>query len=440
MKKHNRSFLKNEGMLTKEAVNKLKYRMNQMVIVGTELETQNPDATAFEKLKKELKPTNNYYAVPDNLVVNVVKDGSLHGRGSAEVIMIGDTMSFEETRDKYALVETNLKNLGYYADGECGQHTSLLTIKPVRLPGVIFKNLFQLTKLYCAEIARLTSTGTNNNVERPIIRTNASRFANWNFKNTTAIGKNSKALIQLGNVENQHNGKYGYFNIYKSHTIPPDNIDVGEFFVEFRIPDRCVIPSITASWNFLFKAMFLKAITISQSGLLTFTNAEWTEKKTELDNIFNQSVKQIESDKSFQRTTEEFLDFLEPEFEYMGANKAYKILKFMVNKPLWGSEMIVTKEKLKEIEQKNCKEDYRVDYEKYLKEVICEEEELQKESPAESKIKDELLLGVEAENEDELISFLAEKTSYTNETISKYLKEFKTKNLMKKERIFMLRG
>lgn len=421
-KKIIRGFLSKEK-ISEETAKNMREKFNNFLVVGTELECQNKKASNRDKLREVLKPTKMYGSIPDNLVVDFHQDGSLHTDGSIEVIMIGDTGRYEEIRDKYDYVEQKLKECEYFTDGECGQHISILSIKPFRIPATIFKNIFQISKLYSPEMAYLMSCGTRANIEEPMIRSGALRYAGWNFKDITSINKKSIDLIKSCSSDNKNGGKYGFFNIYKTRVIPPEFDDVGELFIEYRIPDRCSLPSVSVAWNFMIKAIALKACTISKAGLFTFSNDVWKDKKVMLDKIFNSPVKIMEKDEPFKRKVRMFLDFLEPEFEYMKAENALKVLRFITEYPLWSGFYLINKEDYDYLNKKN---DFRLDLENYLKNYVCKNKK-DDEVLSKTIIKMELLAGIEAESENDLINKLIETTTYTEITISKVIDELKVK-------------
>jgi hypothetical protein len=435
--------MKQSNTLCLGDVKKLMHRMKNSMIVGTELETQNLQKENRDKLIQILDPTDNYYAVPDNLVVQVTTDGSLHSNGNAEVIMLGDNASFEELRDKYSFVEEKLRELNFYVDHECGQHLSLLTQKPTRIPSLVFRNYFQLIKLFSPELLFFSGAGINLgvNAEQPIIRLGARQYANWNFNNTTAINKTSQQMIELSKLEaprgihsGREGGKYGFFNIYKTKIIP-DSDDVGYLFVEFRTPDRQQIPSVTVALTFLIRALFLKAVKLSGSGLFLATNDYWENKRNWLEQIFNHPAKEILKNKELFSSAEYFIDYLKDEFFYLDGEKAFNVMKFLCKNPLWKIRMDLKNSELDEEFETRFKEYYKskdkqdiivaglLELETYIRKNITNDFEKKEVTGTYETIQELLLVGINAKSTEELMDKLAEKCKVTNVTIKKYFDE-----------------
>ena len=221
----------------------------------------------------------------------------------------------------------------------------------------------------------------------------------------------------------------------------PDSEDIGELFIEYRIPDRQGIPSITTSWNFLFKALVMKAWTLSQQGILTFTDAEWQYKKDMIAKCFNQSCEKLESDLTLKESTRDFLEFLEPEFEYIDGQKAFKILNYLVDNPLWQKKnQVLTKEEIDSLEKLSFKDDFRVNPELYLRHIVLgEPEKVEILIPDETSdlIKDELILGVSQDKD--LADYLSQELGINKVLIQEKLKEFEP-NIIKTKKCYRLNG
>ncbi len=339
------SFEEKDQRIGFEEADKIHYRLNKNLVVGIELETQNKD-NHREALTKKFKPTGSYHGVTKERVVEVKGDGSLYSNGAIEIVTIGDNGSFEDQRDALALIETELLKKGFYTDSQTGQHTSLLLQKNFQVPDLVMRNIFQVTKLFLPEITYLVSTGVNPDVNEGVIRKGAKEFANWKHNETTALGKTFRTLREKMGEQNSAGGKYGFFNFYKCKLIPETN-DCGHFFIEYRIPDRCMSPSISIAWGSMFKAIVLKACSMSKYGLVTMSNDEWKAKKKQYDELFTSDRRKILRDKDLKEQVKIFLDFLTPEFKRMGEAKALKILYKLAITPLFSNKYYLTEEKAK---------------------------------------------------------------------------------------------
>ena len=304
----------------------------------------------YQSILKELKPSNSYHGVTNERVEEIKGDGSLYSSGAIEIVTIGDNGSFEDQRDALWKIEKAMLDKGYYTDSQTGQHMSLLLQKNFQIPEIVMKNVFQLTRMFLPEITYLVSTGVNPNINEGVIRKSAKEYANWKSGTLNAVNHSFKEVKDSYNKQTSAGGKYGFFNISKSHLMP-DSSDCGEFFIEYRIPDRCMSPTISIAWGSMFKALVLKACSLSKYGVANISEEDYKTKKQQCDELFTKDRQKILKDKNLKAQVNEFLDFLTIEFKNMNELKALKVLQHITKTPLFSNKYYLTSKQAEKIKE-----------------------------------------------------------------------------------------
>jgi len=310
----------------------------RVVKIGTELEAAPPKGMAREDfeagVREGLRPSGSL----DVLGANGVLDVSPEHCG-IEIRIIGRQPYFRALHQQYGHIIDILKPLGARGRPTCGLHFHLLTpglAEPV--PEIILANLWNLTRRYAPELKFLTSCGEK--------RDGLCRRRQYNSH--VEMVRHSPSLETM--QELQHNLRssrlvpehQNFLNL--EHVNFTEDGSVLPFHLEFRFPDADISPISITSKTFLFLAMLLKAVDLSQYGLVHVGKVNtWRRKKELLDLLSNNEGNLATSDTSqvddevleeLRQGCFELLDLLAPAFENFTDNPALDVLTRLAEKPI----------------------------------------------------------------------------------------------------------
>ncbi|HEX2981838.1 MAG TPA: hypothetical protein VHO48_16375 [Anaerolineaceae bacterium] len=310
----------------------------RVVKIGTELEAAPPKGAGrpeFEQtVRAALQPSGSLERLGANGVLDVVPEHC-----GIELRVIGRQPYFPTLRQQYAAIFDVLNRAGGRPRSTCGLHFHLLApglAEP--LPEIILANLWNLTRRYAPELKFITSCGEtrqglcrrrqyNSHVEMvrhsPSLETMAELQANLRASRVVPEHQNFLNLEHLGFTES-------------GAALP--------FHLEFRFPDADVSPISVASKTFLFLAMTLKSVDLSQYGLIHVGKVDtWRRKKELLDLLSNNDGNLATSDTSqvddevieeLRQGCFELLDLLAPAFEHFQDNPALSVLQKLAERPI----------------------------------------------------------------------------------------------------------
>jgi len=339
----------------------LRQKFLHNLIVGSELETQNHNREFRKKLIETIKPNREYGCYNPTGVHSVVSDGSLHSSENVEIIYAGNNFSTEEMIKQLTFIENTMLNMnkygtagelldGFYTDERTGQHMSILQVKPFRVPELVARNIYQIARIFCSNLAHLTGTGIGNTP----LRSNSRQYAQLPI--STAKNKNFQKLINDVNNETGDYGKYSFLNI-KKNVCSKDGEWVDDLFFELRVADRIMSPTIEAIIMQLLKAITMKACNVSTKGLILAKQEFWNDQKEIYNILQNKDKKQVTEGigKELTEQTNTLLKFLRPELDEI--DKAlYPTLLKLSKKPLWVASKVGKDKNWKEIEKEYKKE------------------------------------------------------------------------------------
>jgi hypothetical protein len=313
----------------------LLYRVTK---IGTEIEVSLPKSCTrpdFEKTVCEvLLPSGSL----DNLGPNGVLDVTSEHCG-IEIRVIGRQPHFRALHRQYHTIFNKLLDLGARSRPTCGLHFHLLTptlAEPV--PEIILSNLWNLVRRYAPELRYLTSGGD-------------SRQALCRRRNHTShleMVRYSPATMHMADIQNE----------LKSSRIVPEhqnflNIEhigftetgaVLPFHLEFRFPDADLSVTSVVAKTFLFLAMLLKAVDLSQYGVIHVGKITPWRRKVELLGILNNNEGDLATSNTSALTEDmleelrqgcyELLDLLGPIFEHFEDNPSLDVLIAMTENPV----------------------------------------------------------------------------------------------------------
>lgn len=262
-------FVKNELRLSANEVNYWRKNFGINILVGSELEIEferYPDDSMINDIRDILRPTNDLGKF-GNGVYSVKGDGSL--RDGKEIIVPGRQVNgLLEGFSIFKTIENVLSEHDPRISSYASFHNHVLIDKSgvnklqKPLPEVIFKNVFLLVQRFMPELNYITSTMPNDTTRYDY------------YCNSSSIREFDIANRSLYDLRNTLYSKYNAVSIKDGYPCDEfgTEIDDGKFFskfhLEFRIADCSLYPVQQACLNILYKALVMKAISLSEFGLL----------------------------------------------------------------------------------------------------------------------------------------------------------------------------
>ena len=293
--------LRRKDVLTPSAAKYWKDLFYRSVKIGTELEVAPPkgsDRPSFEAaVQQALNPSGSL----DQLGLNGVLDVSPEHCG-IEIRVIGRQPQFQAIRQQYASIMDVLLRNGARARPTCGGggggggglHFHILTPALAEaVPEIILANLWNLTRRYAPELKFLTSGGeTRQGLCRH--RQYNSHLEMVNHSPSLESMAEIQQALRASHVVPQHQN---FFNLENSSFTAAG--DVQPFHLEFRFPDADISPVSVTAKTFLFLAMLLRAVDLSQYGLIHVGYVtSWQRKKHLLNLLSNNDGDLATSDTS----------------------------------------------------------------------------------------------------------------------------------------------
>ncbi len=307
------------------------------VKIGTEVEFAMPKGVKKDDfmpvLIEALQPTRDLNNLGRYGVLDVVSEHC-----GLEIQVIGRQPYYpallKQYRDIFALLPEGIR-----ARPTCGLHYHALAIglaEPV--PEIILANMWNLVRRYAPNLRFLTSAG-------------ASREALCRRRNYTShleMVRHTPGVYSMRQIwQILHDSKMvpehqNFFNL--EHITFTDDGDIRNFHVEFRFPDADLSPTSIVSKTFLFLAIVLKSVELSQYGVIHVGYVhEWKRKCQLLDWLSNNDGKLATSDTS--KITEEvieelrvgcreLLELLKPIFDRWEHNPSFEVLSLLAETPI----------------------------------------------------------------------------------------------------------
>ncbi len=313
----------------------LLYRVTK---IGTELEAAPPKGVRrpeFEAaVRQDLAPSGSLDCLGATGVLDVQTEHC-----GVEVRVIGRHPHFRALQRQYAAIMAVLKAHGGRSRPTCGTHFHLLTpalAEPV--PEIILANLWNLIRRYAPELKFLTSSGDcrqglcrrrNHNSHLEMVRHSPG------FLSMRQI----QELLHASRVVPEHQN---FFNL--EHLGFNDSGQVWPFHLEYRFPDADLSPTSVTAKTFLFLALLLKAVDLSQYGVIHVGKVQTWRRKVELLNLLSNNEGNLATSDTSAVTDEmieelrqgayELLDLLAPIFERFVDNPALNVLLALAEHPL----------------------------------------------------------------------------------------------------------
>lgn len=319
---------------------------------------------ARKHIEKALAPSNDLSKPGKYGAFEVIKDGSLLGDGGIEVTTVGRRVSFDSFYEQgKKIVEECLKYGAYvnertslhmhlvagyfnlsssngiakvvYSKKGTAQSSSSIDELEKEMPEIVLANFHQLLRRYHNALTWITSSGDNED--------NLTRWSKFRkpIINYSALRNSMPSVVREIVGGDEQRGKYMFMN-YTSLKFN-DNGNVRRFHVEGRFSDGILAPSAIASLGILLYALLIKAVSLSQHGIMHSGSKEYMDnayeiRKVLLNNEGNWNGPRCSDTSKFapyketvRKEAEEMLAVLHSELRHHG--KAADILHKMAEKP-----------------------------------------------------------------------------------------------------------
>lgn len=325
-------------ILTPTEANYWKDLLYRVTKIGTELEVapkkgmRRPDFE--ETIRQDLHPSGTLERLGTNGVLDVQTEHC-----GIEIRIIGRHPHFLALQKQYTGIMETLKQHGARPRPTCGMHFHLLTpglAEPV--PEIILANLWNLTRRYAPELKFITSAGEK--------REGLCRRRNHNSHLEMvrhSPGTMSMAEIQQILDKSQIVPKHQNF-LNLEHIGFTEQGEILPFHIEYRFPDADLVPVSVTAKTFLFLAMLLKSVDLSQYGVIHVGKIVPWRRKIELLNMLNNNDGNLATSDTSAITDDiieelrqgiyELLDLLAPTFSRFVDNRALDVLLALAEHPI----------------------------------------------------------------------------------------------------------
>jgi hypothetical protein len=310
----------------------------RVVKIGTEIEVAPPKgahhATFEETIREALQPSGSLEQLGANGVLDVQKEHC-----GVEIRIIGRHPHYRALRQQYGQIMQVLHSNGSRVRPTCGLHYHLLTpglAEPV--PEIILANLWNLTRRYAPELRFITSAGECRD----------ALCRRRNYTSHLEMVKHSPGTMSMAQVQQKLRDSkivpehQNFFNL--EHVGFTESGAVLPFHLEYRFPDADISPTSLTAKTFLFLVMLLKAVDLSQYGVIHVGKINPWRRKIELLDMLNNNDGNLATSNTtavtddiiaeLRQGTYELLDLLAPTFDRFEDNPALDVLLLLAEKPI----------------------------------------------------------------------------------------------------------
>lgn len=328
--------------------------------IGVEIEFnaggENEAEDLMSDLRDYLEETYDVTKFGKTGFLEVKEDGSLPE--GLEVVTVGRRIDFNSMFLQYKYLVDYLDLNSCYVNSRCGLHNHILldyngkmSSLEKNVPDIIVKNFAQLIKRHLPEICWITSTVSDCVKERHLEMLGEEIASQCDgFFTTRSNYFCSEETLYRNTVQDKSVKEYGEIvsgqSRYKAVNFNPmgydDNGEINRLHLELRFPDGSLFPAQIAAQNVLYGALFLKAIKLSEFGLIS-TGEGWERTKELMNEIRNEftwsgdcrysSPLKLEHIDTYRERGMDMLMFLSQEIKAFD-NKAYNVLCFLNDTPI----------------------------------------------------------------------------------------------------------
>lgn len=287
-------------------------------------------------------------------VLEVKKDNSLQANGGIEVPTVGRRVHWNSFYQMCRDIIAPIAERGGFVNERCGQHFHVLAgyfqsskigqaISELEepMPEIILANFHQLTRRY--ELAMFWIMSCGNQMEH---LTRWAKFRQSVFKYGSMNSSMAKVQGQLAenivSMNNNQKGKYASVAYHFCEFNTEGNVST--FHIENRIADGALSPIVVTAWAMLCYVMVLKAVRLSQYGVMEVGDSEYVGRVKEIQPLFIDgelrdwnSERKADTSKLgphiswLRENARELINFLKPELHGLGP--AYDVLMALADRP-----------------------------------------------------------------------------------------------------------
>ncbi|MBO9369970.1 MAG: hypothetical protein J7575_02595 [Chloroflexi bacterium] len=335
MKEH--ILLRRHDTLTPEQALYWKDLLYRTVKIGTELEFALPKGVTKEELMprliEALQPTQDLTRLGRYGVLNVVSEHC-----GIEIQVIGRHPYYNALLQQYRDLFAQLPE-GIRTRPTCGLHYHVLAVglaEPV--PEIILANVWNLTRRYAPHLRFLTSAGDQM----------TALCRRRNYTSHLELVRHTPGVMSMAQIQQalresrtvpEHNN---FLNL--EHIVFNEDGSIRVFHYENRFPDADLSPTSIVAKAFLFLAILLKAVELSQYGVIHVGKIhKWRRKCQLLDWLSNNDGNLATSDTSritpeiieeLRVGCRELLELLKPVFDRWEHNPSFEVLSLLAETPL----------------------------------------------------------------------------------------------------------
>lgn len=263
--------------------------------------------TVREYLKKSLKPTDDLARVGEHGVLQITTDGSLLGDKGVEIVTVGRRVSYQSLYEQSKSILDIVMDKGAYVNERTSIHTHLVAgyfalesnnkgeikvkyrkggtnsrnfidelEKPI--PEIVLANFHQLIRRFHNALVWISSSGDSE-----------EKLTRW-MKYRMPILKYSPVKTNMSGIAGQlaqvdgHSGKYSFIN-YTNIKYAKNFDEISRLHIEGRFCDGMLSPSAATSIGILLYAFMLKAISLSQYGIMQAGDNEYMKQAYEIQKV-----------------------------------------------------------------------------------------------------------------------------------------------------------
>ena len=330
--------LKRQDTLSFAEINYWKDLLFRTLKIGTEIEVapaRGVERPIFEnEVIKLLQPSGTYDFLGHTGVISVSPEHC-----GVEIRVIGRQPYFRALQDQYLEITQNLIAIGSRARSTCGLHFHVIAPTLAEpMPEIILANLWNLVRRYSPELRFITSGGESRSALcRRRNHTSHKEMVRHSPIHTTM--REIQQELRVSSVVPEHQN---FFNL--QHVGFTEDGAVFPFHLEFRFPDADLSATSITAKTFLFLAMILKAVDLSQYGVIHVGKiVPWRRKIELLDMLSNNEGALATSDTSLiddavinelRLGCNELLDLLEPNLKGFQDNPSFTVLQTLAETPI----------------------------------------------------------------------------------------------------------
>lgn len=311
--------------------------------------------TVRREMKELLQPTGFVGNTGKSGVLEVKKDNSLINNGGIEVPTVGRRVHWASFYRMCQNIIDPIVERGGFVNERCGQHYHVLagyfkgrnigqSISELEepLPEIVLANLHQLHRRYELAMFWIMSAGTEpEHLTRwARFRQSIGKFSALQSKMPKVQEELAQSIVCMGGTP--QNGKYASVAY---HFCEFDRQgDLQTFHIENRIADGALSPAVVAAWGMLTYALVLKAVRLSQYGIMEIGDQEYRQRIKEIQpHLVEGGLREWGSDRKadtqglapyygwLRDNAREMVNFLKPELHNLGP--AYDILMSLADRP-----------------------------------------------------------------------------------------------------------